>query len=153
MVNNESHLLKPFFNIIEESKTDMAREALKIIMKKKELDSDLLDFPKGILPEQTGVVSLSPHDTHFQNCSSHALLIPCITHHLDTTYNTPFQPHSSHTLSTPHEQGNMTTLSKTSFSKKGCGIVWTAPATRPTGVEGHWNVPSSASPPPSHPDT
>ena len=82
MMNCESHLLKPFFNIIEESNTDMARAALKIIMKKKELDADLLDFPKGILPEQTGVVFLSLSNTSVQCNPANA------------THNTPIHHYS-----------------------------------------------------------
>ena len=78
MRNNESHLLRPFFNIIEESNTDMARAALKIIMKKKELDPELLDHPKGLLPEQTGKLHL---------LTTHLALLSFTTHLVDTFHN------------------------------------------------------------------
>jgi hypothetical protein len=54
MVNTESHVLKPYFSILADNSTDLAKNALKIVMKNKELDPDLLDAPDGLLPDQPG---------------------------------------------------------------------------------------------------
>lgn len=52
--NKETHSLKPYYSILEEANTDLARQSIKLIMKKKGLDPALLDDPEGKHPHQGG---------------------------------------------------------------------------------------------------
>lgn len=54
MINRENHKLRPYYSIIDENNSEMARGALKIVMKKKDLDPTLLDLPHALLPDQPG---------------------------------------------------------------------------------------------------